>query len=110
MFIQTEDIISLELPGVAKDKEDKGIFILKCSHLQKMSPELIPVWYLQRFVSSLTCLSPIPVGKKSNLCHNVIRAEPHPQLVAVGHQDRRPCGAAEFTNQGRRLIASIPKT
>lgn len=111
----TVDIINVyNLPDVAQGKKDKDRFILKCSNLQKLTPECIHFFFLLATVclavSLLTRLCPVPVGSKSNLCHGGIGAEPHPQAVAVGHQDWRPCGAAEFTNQGRRLIAAIPGT
>ncbi|TNN61137.1 hypothetical protein EYF80_028645 [Liparis tanakae] len=50
------------------------------------------------------------VGIESAVRDDVIRAESDPKTVAMGYQDRRSLIATELTDQGRRLIATVPKT
>lgn len=56
----------------------------------------------------LTSLCAIPVGNESTTRHSDIGVESNPKTVTVGYQDRRPLIGTELTNQGRRLIATIP--
>lgn len=59
----TVDIINVyNLPDVAQGKKDKGRFILKCSNLQKLTPECIHFFFFcwLRFVSQ-SLYSPVCV-------------------------------------------------
>ena len=48
------------------------------------------------------------MGHESTTRDSAIRAKSDPKTVAMGYQDWRPLIEAELSDQGRRLIATIP--